>query len=263
MEGKKYRTQQPKKIVGFQPARELSPPMFQMDEELKDKPEQGPKPKTSTPEIITPPTGNPIYHPPSSPQYHGRSMRRPSTNSIGSPSMGASYQERLFPRMVQEFQDSSKHDKPPKTKTPSFESKETPKLTVKQERKLLQEQQRAAKLAARVAAGLPVKGKSLPKPNSPPKQFNDITPIVNRAISNRKQLKKQGLEAQTQKAVTFFSHLAQFETDYNLLKEKNTNGKIHPAVISLGIQYSESTISGGNARCMAMLLALSKVIAIN
>ncbi|KAJ3207343.1 Eukaryotic translation initiation factor 2B, subunit 4 delta, 67kDa, partial [Entophlyctis luteolus] len=72
-----------------------------------------------------------------------------------------------------------------------------------------------------------------------------------------------------QKPVPLLSHLTQFEKsgmgaaraiqllDNGLLK----NNMLHPAIVSLGVQFSEFIIAGGIARCLAMLSAFKKVIA--
>ncbi|KAJ3388262.1 Eukaryotic translation initiation factor 2B, subunit 4 delta, 67kDa [Entophlyctis sp. JEL0112] len=70
-----------------------------------------------------------------------------------------------------------------------------------------------------------------------------------------------------QKPVPLLSHLTQFEKsgmgaaraiqllDNGLLK----NNMLHPAIVSLGVQFSEFIIAGGIARCLAMLSAFKKV----
>lgn len=63
------------------------------------------------------------------------------------------------------------------------------------------------------------------------------------------------------KVVSLFSHLPQYIPESSTQREKNAKGSIHPVVITLGVQYSENVITGGNARCLALVLALSRVIA--
>lgn len=36
--------------------------------------------------------------------------------------------------------------------------------------------------------------------------------------------------------------------------------KVHPSVLQLGLKYADLSISGGNARCLAMLLVFKTVI---
>ena len=152
--------------------------------------------------------------------------------------------------------------RPPKQKLSKAEARE------------LQEMQRAEK-AARIAAGGPAKlqGKplktTLPKVGSPPRQGSEVNlvsasgavlPPALRPL--KKQYKKDPIpNPKDGKVVGLFSHLPQFDAEHNLAKEKSSRGVIHPAIISLGVQYSYNIISGGNARCLALLLALKKVIA--
>jgi translation initiation factor eIF-2B subunit delta len=135
------------------------------------------------------------------------------------------------------------------------------KQMTKVERRELQEKQRAEK-AARIALGgsgkTPKPQKS--KPSSPPRTTVEPSLTGYRPPPNKKLLKRQSDFLANSVAVTFFSHLQPFNSDYSTLKEKISGGLIHPAIISLGIQYSEMTIVGGNSRCLAMLTAFKKVI---
>ena len=45
-----------------------------------------------------------------------------------------------------------------------------------------------------------------------------------------------------------------------LLLESEAAPKVHPEVLRLGLKYADGSISGGNARCLAMLHAFSLVI---
>ncbi|KAJ1342451.1 hypothetical protein BSLG_002996 [Batrachochytrium salamandrivorans] len=63
-----------------------------------------------------------------------------------------------------------------------------------------------------------------------------------------------------QKPVTLFSHLIQYEHENVVFAENKSWGQVHPAVLSLGLHFHEFSISGGNARCIAMLDAFKKVI---
>ncbi|OAL33488.1 hypothetical protein AYO20_07174 [Fonsecaea nubica] len=59
------------------------------------------------------------------------------------------------------------------------------------------------------------------------------------------------------KRVSMFSHLYPKEKKATL---SGAGREIHPAVISLGLQLRDFVICGGNARCVATLLAFKKVI---
>lgn len=62
-----------------------------------------------------------------------------------------------------------------------------------------------------------------------------------------------------------FAHLQQYKqvTASQVLSHHHHAGRdagtVHPAVLQLGLRYANGTIKGANARCMAMLNALSHV----
>jgi len=58
-----------------------------------------------------------------------------------------------------------------------------------------------------------------------------------------------------------FAHLQQYNkvTVQTLLRHKEARN-MHPAVLQLGLRYADGTVSGANARCMAMLHAFCQVI---
>jgi translation initiation factor eIF-2B subunit delta len=200
-----------------------------------------------------------------SPQQANRNTKRMSNPIIPIPTASpsqSSFQERLFTRISQtsliEGSEASAIDRVDEQKAKAKLDKPNTKTMSKKERRDLQEQQRAAKAAKQPQ---PPQGKAKPKPKpstSPPKVEHLYKPPT-----NKKQLKKQSSTVLSDgpKSVTLFSHLAPYESEYNLSKEKNAAGTVHPAIVSLGVQYSEGSISGGNARCLAMLLGMHKVIA--
>ncbi|KAI8613316.1 eukaryotic translation initiation factor 2B delta subunit [Chytriomyces sp. MP71] len=59
-----------------------------------------------------------------------------------------------------------------------------------------------------------------------------------------------------QKPVPLLSHLNQFEKKSTAVR----NSMVHPVIVSLGVQFSEFIISGGIARCLALLSAFKTVI---
>lgn len=54
--------------------------------------------------------------------------------------------------------------------------------------------------------------------------------------------------------------LVQAITIENVFEESLVASKVHPAILQLGLQYANGSIAGGNARCLAMLLAFKSVI---
>ncbi|KAI7871180.1 hypothetical protein BDF14DRAFT_1873547 [Spinellus fusiger] len=127
----------------------------------------------------------------------------------------------------------------------------------KAERRALQEQQRAEK-QSRVAAGLP---KSVKHEESQKKTgFGSVpTPTALTAaaqknlLAENKQSKEMRLK-HTQNQVPWLMHL-------DVPKRPDTANKdLHPAVLTLGLYFSDFKIVGSNARCVAMLQTFSKVI---
>lgn len=88
-------------------------------------------------------------------------------------------------------------------------------------------------------------------------------PVVYKEQQKRK-IKVENAQAlhrkPAQKPVPLFSHLMQFEKENNTQADLKAQGVIHPAVLSLGLQFSDYFITGGNARCMAMLVTFKKVV---
>uniref|UniRef100_A0A4X1TPZ4 Translation initiation factor eIF2B subunit delta n=1 Tax=Sus scrofa TaxID=9823 RepID=A0A4X1TPZ4_PIG len=61
--------------------------------------------------------------------------------------------------------------------------------------------------------------------------------------------------------VSLFSHLPQYSRHNSLTQFMSIpSSVIHPAMVRLGLQYSQGLISGSNARCIALLRALQQVI---
>uniref|UniRef100_G1TYD9 Translation initiation factor eIF2B subunit delta n=1 Tax=Oryctolagus cuniculus TaxID=9986 RepID=G1TYD9_RABIT len=61
--------------------------------------------------------------------------------------------------------------------------------------------------------------------------------------------------------VSLFSHLPQYSRQNSLTQYMSIpSSVIHPAMVRLGLQYSQGLISGSNARCIALLRALQQVI---
>ena len=65
---------------------------------------------------------------------------------------------------------------------------------------------------------------------------------------------------QAQRKVMLFSHLHQYERELSISRKLPVvGGNIHPAVVELGLQLAEGTISGSNARCVAFMNVMAKV----
>ncbi|KAJ0526226.1 putative nagB/RpiA transferase, initiation factor 2B-like protein [Helianthus annuus] len=159
--------------------------------------------------------------------------------------------------------------------------------TSKAERRALQEAQRAAKAAAK-AGGNAVANTKTGKANSVQKKDNasSIAPTEKRVVDHKdkdrkkdvphprmqfddatrvEKAKKRAVVKQTEvrNRVELFRHLPQYEHKTKLPHlEINFFGlnSVHPAVYKVGLRYLAGDISGGNARCIAMLQAFQESI---
>ncbi|KAI9280421.1 hypothetical protein BY458DRAFT_500644 [Sporodiniella umbellata] len=121
----------------------------------------------------------------------------------------------------------------------------------KAERRALQEQQRAAKEKQRTTPNQAKGGKQATESDSKKVTTSTAnTPNNAKGSSDIKQKKAKGQQNQ----VPWLLHL-----DAPKLPEANKD--LHPAVVQLGLYFSEHKIVGSNARCVAMLDIFSKVIA--
>ncbi|XP_015584411.2 translation initiation factor eIF-2B subunit delta isoform X1 [Ricinus communis] len=169
--------------------------------------------------------------------------------------------------------------------------------TTKAERRALQESQRAAKAASKgEATGKPStisEGASKPAKQQPPQKKDAPPSAPSIAASERKgvdrpsekerkkdvpqprmqfddknrveKAKRRAVVNQTEarNRVELFRHLPQYEHGTQLpdLESKFFQlDLMHPAVCKVGLQYLAGDISGGNARCIAMLLAFQEAI---
>ncbi|KAJ3331022.1 Eukaryotic translation initiation factor 2B, subunit 4 delta, 67kDa [Blyttiomyces sp. JEL0837] len=177
-------------------------------------------------------------------------------------------------------------------------SKKKAKEMTKAERRELQERQRAEKAAQRAEAGLPTGKGGAQKPkqesnnvNASPNHDSSARPsTANTNAAANAPTSGQGSGAGAtmaaaaaagagasggqrranrgppvrrqlaQKPVALLSHLQQYEKGNVQLDELRAQGIVHPAIIKLGMQFSEFVISGGSARCLAMLTAFKMVI---
>jgi len=77
-----------------------------------------------------------------------------------------------------------------------------------------------------------------------------------------KYAKKQMVQrTKVQKQVPLFAHLPQYERETSLSLQVGFSAEeLHPSIVKLGLMYAEGTISGSNARCVAMLNAFKQFI---
>ncbi|KAH8300332.1 hypothetical protein KR044_012951, partial [Drosophila immigrans] len=141
------------------------------------------------------------------------------------------------------------------------EEKKKPALS-KAERRAIQEAQRAAKAqgqskktspASTAAKGAAVSSKKLPTVNATPAKEtkrDSESPAKSPA-------KMSPLKAERDCKVKLFNHLVCANKDASLFIN---DARVHHSIARLGVQYSERTIVGSNARCIAFLHALRQVV---
>ncbi|KAL5183635.1 Translation initiation factor eIF-2B subunit delta [Glycine soja] len=168
--------------------------------------------------------------------------------------------------------------------------------TTKAERRALQEAQRAAKAASKDEGSKAVAESGRATPGKSTKQSSQkkggpscVSPVAtdknagNRPLDKDRKMDapsprmqfddKNRLEKARRRAavnptesrnkVELFQHLPQYEYGTQLpnLESKFFQiGSVHPAVFEVGLRYSAGDISGGNARCIAMLRAFQDAI---
>ncbi|KAG6868465.1 hypothetical protein C0993_002440 [Termitomyces sp. T159_Od127] len=157
----------------------------------------------------------------------------------------------------------TKVDGPPDAKPTSQPSQ---KSMTKAERRELQERQRAAKLAQKTAQGGPSAGKesnqSKPPrtPSTSQKKSGDTNTNSAAKLPQVKETTNYPAAAAddntaVSRGLQIFSHFGLPKPIGHAIK-----GDIHPAIIRLGLLFSEFRICGSNARCIATLTAFKSVI---
>lgn len=130
----------------------------------------------------------------------------------------------------------------------------------KAERRAIQEAQRAAKakLLAEKSAGKPLQSKSTAAKSEPQTDGSTVAAAAAKSpTTGKKQTNITTIKLPAHR-VKLFSHLyadAGSEPEHLL----NSND-IHPALVKLGAQYASRMVVGSNARCLAFMAAMKKVI---
>ncbi|CAB1456150.1 unnamed protein product [Pleuronectes platessa] len=143
------------------------------------------------------------------------------------------------------------------------------KAELKAERRARQEADRASKQGKKGEVGPQA---STSKPKAPP---SELQPVVKRLpehvqVDNPDVLKKLAKKLERQQIplrldygykVSLFSHLHQYSHKSPLTQQLSIPSTvIHPAIVRLGLQYSQGIVAGSNARSVALLHAFKQVI---
>ncbi|XP_064076805.1 translation initiation factor eIF2B subunit delta isoform X1 [Vanessa tameamea] len=127
------------------------------------------------------------------------------------------------------------------------------KAELRAERRAKQEAQRASKQAAQQQIPAEVKTEQPSKQVDKPKEEKSSKAATKTAVEKSKP-KSQGMQK-----MNWFQHLYT-EHDKESLKQMAINSNLHPAVIKLGVQLASRVVTGSNARCIALLDALKKMV---
>ncbi|KAM7367973.1 hypothetical protein PAMP_014231 [Pampus punctatissimus] len=158
----------------------------------------------------------------------------------------------------------------PASETPAPADKPTKsKAELKAERRARQEAERLSKQIKKGDVGQP---STTGKPKAPP---SELQPVVKRLpehiqVDNPDVLKKLAKKLERQQIplrsdygykVSLFSHLHQYSRKAPLTQQLSIpSSVIHPAIVRLGLQYSQGIVAGSNARSVALLHAFKQVI---
>lgn len=143
-------------------------------------------------------------------------------------------------------------EKPLPETTGKAEESGKSKAELKAERRAKQEAQRALKQAAQE--------QKVAKPKEEVKATLDKdTASKDGKISEPKSTKKSKPKSQSSHRVNWFQHLYK-DVDNESIKSIAINSHLHPAIIKLGVQLASRVVTGSNARCIALLDALKKMV---
>jgi len=133
------------------------------------------------------------------------------------------------------------------------------KAELKAERRAKQEAQRAAKAASAEEKKDKVPAKA--KAQRVPDDMQADRACIEKKLEKKLASAQIPARTKAQRKVMLFSHLHQYERELSISRNLPVvGGPIHPAVLELGLRYAEGTISGSNARCVALLRAMKRVI---
>uniref|UniRef100_H3DFZ4 Translation initiation factor eIF2B subunit delta n=2 Tax=Tetraodon nigroviridis TaxID=99883 RepID=H3DFZ4_TETNG len=143
------------------------------------------------------------------------------------------------------------------------------KAELKAERRARQEAERAFKQAKKGEAGqqaVASKPKGQPSELQPvvkrlPEHIQADNPEVLRKLAKKLERQQIPLRLDYGYKVSLFSHLHQYSRKSPLTQQISIPSTvIHPAIVRLGLQYSQGIVAGSNARSVALLHAFKQVI---
>nr|XP_057912620.1 translation initiation factor eIF-2B subunit delta [Doryrhamphus excisus] len=159
----------------------------------------------------------------------------------------------------------------PSSETPGPADKPTKsKAELKAERRARQEAERNSKQSKKGETGpqatAPLKPKLPPSELQPvvkrlPEHIQVDNPDVLRKLAKKLERQQIPLRLDYGYKVSLFSHLHQYSRKAPLTQQVGIpSSVIHPAIVRLGLQYSQGIVAGSNARSVALLHAFQQVI---
>lgn len=142
------------------------------------------------------------------------------------------------------------------------------KAELRAERRAKQEAERAQKQSKKTEqAGGPAPSKPKSQPTDIqtvkrlPEHVQVDDPAAQRKLAKKLERQQVPLRQDYGTKVSLFSHLHQYSRKMPLTQQLSIpSSVIHPAVVRLGLQYSQGIISGSNSRCIALLHCFKQVI---
>ncbi|XP_072188353.1 translation initiation factor eIF2B subunit delta [Excalfactoria chinensis] len=143
------------------------------------------------------------------------------------------------------------------------------KAELRAERRAKQEAERAQKQAKKAELG---QGAGPAKPRLTPTEAPSVVkrlpehvqvddPAAQRKLAKKLERQQVPLRQDYGTKVNLFSHLHQYSRKKPLTQQMSIPSTvIHPAVVRLGLQYSQGIINGSNARCIALLEVFKQLI---
>lgn len=138
------------------------------------------------------------------------------------------------------------------------------KAELRAERRAKQEAERALKQARKGEQGGPPPqacGEATSGVRRVPEHTQADDPTLLRRLLRKPDRQQVPTREDYGSKVSLFSHLPQYSRQSSLTQYMSIpSSVIHPAMVRLGLQYSQGLVSGSNARCIALLHALQQVI---
>ncbi|NXM10524.1 EI2BD factor, partial [Ploceus nigricollis] len=143
------------------------------------------------------------------------------------------------------------------------------KAELRAERRAKQEAERAQKQARKAELGqAATTAKPRQSPTEPqsmvkrlPEHVQVDDPAAQRKLAKKLERQQVPLRQDYGTKVNLFSHLHQYSRKKPLTQQMSIPSTvIHPAVVRLGLQYSQGIINGSNARCIALLEVFKQLI---